>query len=268
MMISPTAERTDYALQATHEETRRDRLNRALRLLRRLKESLAAGDPLPPLPEILAMTGLEDPREDTLGGALDALLAQAEAERASVNRRLRLARELRGVMEHLGQRPAPEPPRPAPAGGAPGVNPAGQVPASSAPASSAPVSSASVPAATDLRDELPRLAAISARELDTLPYGCILLDNSGRVIGYNDTESRMARLPVEAVLGRNFFTEVAPCTRVKDFEGRFRDLAGGRTPQVVQFEFTFPFPFGAQRVAVLLTRGSTPGTVLMALLRR
>jgi len=37
---------------------------------------------------------------------------------------------------------------------------------------------------------------------------------------------------------------------------------------VVSFDFVFPFPFGAQRVAVLLTRGANPGTVIMALLRR
>lgn len=78
----------------------------------------------------------------------------------------------------------------------------------------------------------------------------------------------MARLPVEAVLGRNFFTEVAPCTRVKEFEGRFRALAAGEGAGLVTFDFTFPFPFGAQRVSVMLTRGANPGTVIMALLRR
>ena len=78
----------------------------------------------------------------------------------------------------------------------------------------------------------------------------------------------MARLPAEAVLGRNFFTEVAPCTRVRAFEGRFRDLASGVGPPVVTFDFTFPFPFGAQHVAVLLTPGATAGTILLALLRR
>lgn len=183
---------------------------------------------MPGLPEILAVTGLEHPGVESPGPAIEALIQRATAEREAVNRRLRLARALGRAVS-----------------------------AEDAPTEESP-----------LANEAARLARISPRELDGLPYGAILMDSAGRVVAYNDTESRMARLPVEAVLGRNFFTEVAPCTRVKEFEGRFRDLAAGEGREVVTFEFTFPFPFGAQKVSVMLTRGSAPGTVMMALLRR
>lgn len=232
MMSQP---RSEYS-QSAHDQTRRrDQLTRSIRLLRRLDECLRAGDPIPSLPEVLAATGLPHPGVETPSLAIAALLDIASEEREAINRRLRLARALDRVVD--------EAPAPLPAAAPP-------------------------PPPSPLAEEAERLARIGPRELDGLPYGAILLDSAGSIVAYNDTESRMARLPVEAVIGRNFFTEVAPCTRVKDFEGRFRTLAAGEGPGLATFDFTFPFPFGAQRVAVLLTRGQSPGTVLMALLRR
>lgn len=222
----------------------RDRLNRTARLLKRLQESLAAGDPTPGLPEILATTGLPHPGTDELARAVPILVAHVEREREALRRRGRLSREIQGLN---GLAPVAAPP-------APNLAP------------SAPPAPTLAPA--PVVDEGARLARVSARDLDALPYGAILMDDSGRIVAYNDTESRMARLPVEAVIGRNFFTEVAPCTRVKDFEGRFRALAAGQGAGLVSFDFVFPFPFGAQRVSVLLTRHSQPGHVIMALIRR
>ena len=195
------------------------------------------------------MTGLLPTATDDPLTAVESLIEAATAEREASNRRIKLAKVLSDASRG---RPA--------ATSAP-------VAAASSPSSPQPVARSNVEG-SPLVDEADRLAKISARDLDSLPYGAILLDESGRILSYNDTESRMARLPIEAVLGRNFFTEVAPCTRVKEFEGRFRALASGQGLPVVSFDFVFPFPFGAQRVAVLLTRGANPGTVIMALLRR
>lgn len=237
MISLPPTPTTDYAAQAAEQARQRDVLTRNIRLLRRVRDAVAAGDPAPSLGEVLRVTGLPHPGVDSPAAAFDALLTTAEDERRALNRRLRLTRELGSAAA------APAPPL----------------------APSAPPAPAAV---SPLAEEAARLARVSSRDLDRLPYGAIVLDATGRVVAYNDTESRMARLPVEAVLGRNFFTEVAPCTRVQAFEGRFRTLAAGDGPQVVTFDFTFPFPFGTQRVAVMITRGATPGTVIMALLRR
>lgn len=195
------------------------------------------------------MTGLLPTATDDPLTAVESLIEAATAEREASNRRIKLAKALSDASR-----------------GRPAATSAPAAPASSA-SSPQPVARSNVEG-SPLVDEADRLAKISARDLDSLPYGAILLDESGRILSYNDTESRMARLPIEAVLGRNFFTEVAPCTRVKEFEGRFRALASGQGLPVVSFDFIFPFPFGAQRVAVLLTRGANPGTVIMALLRR
>lgn len=240
---------SDYASRAREETLRRDQLNQSLKLLRRVREAALAGDPIPTIEELMAMTGLLPTATDDPLTAVESLIEAATAEREASNRRIKLAKALSDTSRG---RPA----------------------ATSAPAAAAPSPSSPQPVArsnvegSPLVDEADRLAKISARDLDSLPYGAILLDESGRILSYNDTESRMARLPIEAVLGRNFFTEVAPCTRVKEFEGRFRALASGQGLPVVSFDFIFPFPFGAQRVAVLLTRGANPGTVIMALLRR
>ncbi len=230
-----STETNRYEQQAAAESQQRDRLTRTIRLLKRLNEAVQAGDPVPSLAEILAMTGLEHPRTDAVERAVPALLAAAESERDVLNRRLRLTRELRSNARDGGVAAAPPMPTLSPA---------------------------------PVVDEVARLSRVSARDLDSLPYGAILMDDSGRIVAYNDTESRMARLPIEAVVGRNFFTEVAPCTRVKDFEGRFRGLASGQGAGLVTFDFTFPFPFGAQRVSVILTRHTQPGHVIMALIRR
>ena len=240
---------SDYASRAREETLRRDQLNQSLKLLRRVREAALAGDPVPPVEELMAMTGLLPTATDDPLTAVESLIEAATAEREASNRRIKLAKALSDASRG---RPA--------ATSAPAA-------AASSPSLPQPVARSNVEG-SPLVDEADRLAKISARDLDSLPYGAILLDESGRILSYNDTESRMARLPIEAVLGRNFFTEVAPCTRVKEFEGRFRALASGQGLPVVSFDFVFPFPFGAQRVAVLLTRGANPGTVIMALLRR
>ena len=247
--MNPTPNPTsDYTSRAREESQRRDQLNQSLKLLRRVREAAMAGDPIPSVEELMAMTGLRPTAADDPIDAVDSLIEAATAEREAVNRRLKLAKALGEASR-----------------GRPVTSAAPTAPAVSA--APQPVAKSNVEG-SPLVDEADRLGKISARDLDGLPYGAILLDESGRILSYNDTESRMARLPIEAVLGRNFFTEVAPCTRVKEFEGRFRALASGQGLPVVSFDFVFPFPFGAQRVAVLLTRGANPGTVIMALLRR
>jgi len=117
--------------------------------------------------------------------------------------------------------------------------------------------------------DLSALKRLKPEELDALPYGLVVLDRDGCVLQYNDTESRMARLPKERVLGKNFFRDVAPCTRVREFEGRFAEFASGRTGSTLEtFDFVFRFAHGVQQVAIYLTPGRTRGTFNLAMLRR
>ncbi len=113
------------------------------------------------------------------------------------------------------------------------------------------------------------VSRLSPQELDQLPYGLICLDAQGRVVHYNDTESRMAQLPKDRVIGRNFFAEVAPCTRVREFEGEFHELVRdpGRV-RVRSFDFVFRFRHSEQHVTIVLTPARQRGLYNMALLRR
>jgi PAS domain-containing protein len=63
------------------------------------------------------------------------------------------------------------------------------------------------------------LGRLTPEALDGLPYGLITLDALGRVVHYNDTESRLAGLAPGQVIGRHFFTEVAPCARCASSRG-------------------------------------------------
>lgn len=84
------------------------------------------------------------------------------------------------------------------------------------------------------------LAKMSSAQLDQLPYGVIELSADGTILSYNAGESELSGRAPEKVIGRNFFTEVAPCTGVRDFHGRFIDLIEHRAVNH-EFEFTFPF---------------------------
>jgi len=63
--------------------------------------------------------------------------------------------------------------------------------------------------APDLHDQLDRL---SQAELDAMEFGVVRMSTSGKVVAYNAYESRLAGLSRERVIGKHFFTEVAPCT--------------------------------------------------------
>ncbi|XYH94832.1 PAS domain-containing protein [Sorangium sp. So ce1128] len=99
-----------------------------------------------------------------------------------------------------------------------------------------------------------RLAEMTSQEVDDLPYGFIMLDEEGVVLLYNRYEQRMSRLPSERVVGRNFFQEIAPCTRVEAFLGRFRALAQQPPGATDRFAFRFHFLHGAQDVYVQFAR--------------
>jgi photoactive yellow protein len=91
--------------------------------------------------------------------------------------------------------------------------------------------------------------------LDEAAFGIICLDAEGTILRYNLYEARLARLDRNYVLGRNFFSEVARCTRTPEFEGKFRSFVTDSSSLTAQsFEYVFDFPFGAQRVAVELHR--------------
>jgi len=82
--------------------------------------------------------------------------------------------------------------------------------------------------------------SISEAELDLLPYGVIQLDTTGNVLRYNAFEAGLSGLKKENVVGKNFFKQIAPCTDLQQFHGRFRDgVAAGELHCTFRFHFAF-----------------------------
>jgi len=82
--------------------------------------------------------------------------------------------------------------------------------------------------------------SLTGEELDTLPYGMIQLDERGIVLRYSTVETRLSGLTAAECVGRSFFDEIAPCTHVAEFYGRFVD--GVRAERLdVSFNFQFAF---------------------------
>ena len=95
-----------------------------------------------------------------------------------------------------------------------------------------------------------RIETLGAAELDALPFGIIQLDEQGVILRYNTYEADLARLRPEDVIGRHFFREVAPCTDVQEFHGRFLQGVAARQLDVT---FRYHFPFRERPRDVLVT---------------
>ncbi|HEY8566245.1 MAG TPA: PAS domain-containing protein [Beijerinckiaceae bacterium] len=62
-----------------------------------------------------------------------------------------------------------------------------------------------------------------AATLDGLPFGTVGLNRANEVEVYSAAEARMAGLSRDTVLGRHFFTAVAPCMNNRLVAQRFED---------------------------------------------
>lgn len=109
---------------------------------------------------------------------------------------------------------------------------------------------------------------VPVEQLEQLPYGLMVLDAEGNVLFYNETESKLAGFARERVLGKNFFGEVAPCTRVQAFEGRFKEFIEGKLGRVTFFDFAFHFAKGTQNVLIGLSHGRKKGHINVMMMRR
>lgn len=96
--------------------------------------------------------------------------------------------------------------------------------------------------------------ASAVDDIDSLPFGVIVVDRTGKILEYNAYETAMTGFKRERVMGRNFFHDVAPCTALQDFEGRFETFLSTSDTSIEPFEFVFPFIRGPQKVTVLFIR--------------
>jgi photoactive yellow protein len=97
------------------------------------------------------------------------------------------------------------------------------------------------------------LLHLGPEQYDRLPFGFITVDLDGNIVGFNAFETAYSGLREETVVGRNFFGDIAPCTSVREFEGRFRDMIQSGGEAVARFRYVFRFAGGERLVQVSMT---------------
>lgn len=101
---------------------------------------------------------------------------------------------------------------------------------------------------------------LSEAELDALPFGAIQLALDGTILRFNEYEVKKASVDKRDAIGKNFFKEVAPCTDVKEFFGKFRE--GVDTEDLnAEFEYYFAFKQSPRHVYIKMFYNPTTKTV-------
>jgi photoactive yellow protein len=83
---------------------------------------------------------------------------------------------------------------------------------------------------------LDRLDAADAGALDALAFGVVGMAADGSVTSYNTAESRLSGLTPANVIGRHFFSAVAPCTNNFMVAHRFENEVA--IDDVIDYVFT------------------------------
>jgi photoactive yellow protein len=93
------------------------------------------------------------------------------------------------------------------------------------------------------------LNKLSNVEIDRLAFGAVQLDSSGTILKYNAAEAGITGRDAASVIGRNFFTDVAPCTNAPNFKGVFD--AGVKSGDLnTLFEYVFDYNMAPTKVKI------------------
>ena len=112
-----------------------------------------------------------------------------------------------------------------------------------------------------------RALELPVERFDELPFGAIVIDPDGTIREYNEYETRLSHFERSAVVGKNFFRDVAPCTAVQAFEGRLREFLRSKDEVSESFDYFFPFPHGLVTVEITFVRLPERGRILIAVER-
>lgn len=89
-------------------------------------------------------------------------------------------------------------------------------------------------------NDIDNILAREPARAESLPFGAVLLDRMGRIVKYNKAEGLIVGRDPAAVMGRDFFNEIAPCAKGKRFHGEF--LKFNRTGQAnVMLDYKFSY---------------------------
>jgi photoactive yellow protein len=107
----------------------------------------------------------------------------------------------------------------------------------------------------DIDNVLNRMAE---KDIDKLAFGAVELDRNGTVLRYNAAEGAITGRNPAAVIGKNFFRDVAPCTSKPAFKGVFD--AGVRDGDLnTMFEYVFDYQMKPTKVKVHMKKALSGG---------
>jgi len=85
-----------------------------------------------------------------------------------------------------------------------------------------------------------KLRHADEQQLDEAPFGIIQVDDEGTVKFFNQYEAELSGMDPDDVTGRNFFTQVAPCTNNRLFRGRFKKgVRRGELNETFTYTYTY-----------------------------
>lgn len=100
---------------------------------------------------------------------------------------------------------------------------------------------------------------MSSTNIDKLAFGAIQLDKTGVILQYNSAEGQITGRDPKAVIGKNFFTDVAPCTDTPKFKGEF--MKGVKNGNLnTMFEYVFNYNMKPTKVKVHMKKALTGDT--------
>lgn len=97
------------------------------------------------------------------------------------------------------------------------------------------------------------LSKMDDAQLNKLAFGAVEVDAAGRIIKYNAVEGAITGRDPKAVIGKNFFTEVAPCTNRPEFKGVFDTGVRGKDLNTM-FEYVFDHQMKPTKVKIHMKR--------------
>jgi photoactive yellow protein len=118
-----------------------------------------------------------------------------------------------------------------------------------------------------MADDLPRyndenlaekVEALSADDVNLLPFGAIRLDASGTVTYYSEAERRLSGSGNHPRMGLNFFHEIAPCMDNAHYRGRI-DQAIARGSLDLEFTHIGDFEDRDRELTVRIQSASDGG---------
>jgi photoactive yellow protein len=107
-----------------------------------------------------------------------------------------------------------------------------------------------------------KLRRVGEDVLNQADFGIVRVDDEGVVQFYNTYESQLAGVEPEQAQGKNFFTQLAPCSNNRIFYGRFKK--GVRAGELDErFNYTFTYKMRPTLVDIRLYRDEAGNNWIM-----